>query len=62
MPPTIFACVTSRNYTYFWCIHGRTKGTKKYVFNYIWISGKRGSQLVCCTIFLLQLSLNVFVI
>jgi len=50
MPPTIFACVTSRNYTYFWCIHGRTKGTKKYVFNYIWTAGKRGLQLVCCTI------------
>jgi len=39
-----------------------TKGTKKYIFNCFWASGKRGSQLVCCTILVSQLSLNVFVI
>jgi len=41
---------------------GSTKGTKKYIFNCIWTSGKRGSQLVCCTILISKLSLNVFVI
>ena len=38
------------------------KGTKKFVFNCIWTSGKGGSQLVCCTVLISQLSLNVFVI
>jgi len=31
-------------------------------FNCIWTSGKRGSQLVCCAVLILQLSLHVFVI
>jgi len=32
----ISACVTFWNYTILWCIRGRTKGTKKYSFNYVW--------------------------
>jgi len=31
-------------------MHGRTEGMKKYIFNCIWTTGRRGSQLVCCTI------------
>ena len=38
------------------------KRNEKVHFNCIWTSGKRGSQLVCCTILISQLSLNIFVI
>ena len=70
----ISVTVAFSRYTYDGVIlraHGRTKRTKnaytgvqkeRTIFNCIWTSGEKGSQLVCCTIFLSQLSLNVFVI
>ena len=62
MPPAISACVASWYYTIIEMHTWAYKRNKKYLFNYIWTMGKRGSQLVCCTILISQLSLNVFVI
>ena len=61
MPHAMFACMTFWNSTIFVMHTSAYKRNEKVHFNCIWTSG-RGLQLVCCTIFLSQLSLNVFAI
>ena len=62
MPPAISACMTSWNYTIIEMHTWAYKRNEKVRFWLYLNTGKRGSQLVCCTILISQLSLNVFVI
>jgi len=62
MPHAISACMTSGNYTIIVMRTWAYKRNEKVRFYCIWTSGKGGSHLVCCTILISQLSLNVFII
>ena len=62
MPHAIPACMTSCNYIIIVMHTWAYKRKEKVQFNCIWTSGNGVSQLVCCTILISQLSLNVFVI
>jgi len=50
MPHAISACMTSCDYSKIEMYTWAYKRNEKVHFNCIWTSGKRVSQLICCTI------------